>query len=250
MAALSESISITTRAASRAGLGHQGGDQPPAQAMALPGVGHHHGEFGDDPGARPRQATDGDDAAIGLGYDGEVAGGIAMADLGQTVVIGAFLRRRGLSVMRTWTEEGMAVLRGLARSFAECRPEDYWRGELGLELRRLSDAETHLAALSDQLDAIGKADPRVRLLMEQDGVGPRLAETVVAFIDDLHRFATGKKVGAYAGLAARVRQSGKTSPTSWVPALTLRAEAERACHGIAGRHLEDVFLDIPAQRKA
>jgi transposase len=130
--------------------------------------------------------------------------------------IRAILRRRGLSVPDAWTQDGMAVLRALARPLAQCQPEDYWRGELDLELHRLEDAETHLAALTGNLNDIGKADPRVELLKEQDGVGPRLAEAVVAFIADPHRFANGKQVGAYAGLAARVHQSGKTNHTGGI----------------------------------
>jgi transposase len=125
--------------------------------------------------------------------------------------IKAILRRQGLSSGRLWTAEGLANLRSLARPLGDCLPNDYWRGELDLELRRLADAESHVATLSKQLDRIGQSDPRVRLLMEQDGVGPRLAEAVVAFIDQPQRFATGKQVGAYAGLATRVHQSGQTS---------------------------------------
>jgi len=125
--------------------------------------------------------------------------------------IKAILRRLGLTTGRLWTVDGLDGLRAMARPLEDCQPDDFWRGELDLELGRLADAEAHLAALSKRLDAIGKADARVRLLMEQDGVGPRLAEAVVAFIDQPRRFATGKQVGAYAGLAARVHQSGQTS---------------------------------------
>jgi transposase len=125
--------------------------------------------------------------------------------------IKAILRRQGLATGRLWTAEGLANLRTLARPLEECQPADYWRGELDLELQRLADAESHVATLSKRLDAIGQSDARVRLLMEQDGVGPRLAEAVVAFIDQPQRFRTGKQVGAYAGLAARVHQSGQIS---------------------------------------
>ncbi len=124
--------------------------------------------------------------------------------------IKAILRRRGLSVPQTWNEDGMSVLRLLAR------PGDLWRDQLGMELRRLADAEKHLEELTDQLDSIGKSDQRVRLLMKQDGVGPRTAEAVVAFIDDPHRFTSGRQVGAYVGLVARVHQSGKTNHTGGI----------------------------------
>ncbi len=40
------------------------------------------------------------------------------------------------------------------------------------------------------------------------GVGPRLSEAVVAWIDDPHRFRDARAVGAYVGLVPRRRQSG------------------------------------------
>jgi transposase len=43
------------------------------------------------------------------------------------------------------------------------------------------------------------------------GVGPRLAEAVVAYIDEPGRFAKGKQVGCYAGLTPRQYQSGNSN---------------------------------------
>lgn len=40
------------------------------------------------------------------------------------------------------------------------------------------------------------------------GVGPRLSEAVVAWIDDPHRFRSARAVGSYVGLVPRRRQSG------------------------------------------
>jgi len=125
--------------------------------------------------------------------------------------IKSILRRQGLETIRLWTEEGMARLQSLARPLAECDPVDFWRGELAYELHRLAAAREDVERLTQRMDAIGRADARVRLLMDQDGVGPRLAEAVVAFIDRPQRFRTGKQVGAYAGLVARVYQSGQTA---------------------------------------
>ena len=58
------------------------------------------------------------------------------------------------------------------------------------------------------MNAIGRADHYVRLLRTIPGVGPRLAETIVAVIDDPHRFGNGKEVASYAGLVPRQYQSG------------------------------------------
>ena len=41
------------------------------------------------------------------------------------------------------------------------------------------------------------------------GIGPRLAEAVVAFLDEPNRFKNGKQVGSYVGLTPRQYQSGE-----------------------------------------
>ena len=61
-----------------------------------------------------------------------------------------------------------------------------------------------------RLDALARADAGVRLLETAPGVGPRTAETVVAYLGDAGRFATGKQVSAYGGLVPRQYQSGET----------------------------------------
>ena len=66
-------------------------------------------------------------------------------------------------------------------------------------------------ALSDvtgKLDELAKSDSKIKLLQTAIGVGPRLAEAVVAFVDEPDRFATGKQVGSYVGLTPRQYQSG------------------------------------------
>jgi transposase len=61
-----------------------------------------------------------------------------------------------------------------------------------------------------KLDELAKADDRVELLQSIPGVGPRLAEMVVAMIDDPHRFKSARQVGAYAGLTPKRYQSGQS----------------------------------------
>jgi transposase len=58
------------------------------------------------------------------------------------------------------------------------------------------------------LDRLADADPATRLLATIPGVGPRTAEAVAAHLGDPHRFASGKQVGAYAGLVPKQYQSG------------------------------------------
>lgn len=106
-------------------------------------------------------------------------------------------KRGWTKVALAWLEEQAAVADGAA-----------WRLMLGAELRQLRFLEREYASIEGELDAIAARDDRVALLQSIPGVGPRLAETVVALIDDPHRFARGKQVGNYAGLTPRVFQSG------------------------------------------
>jgi transposase len=67
-------------------------------------------------------------------------------------------------------------------------------------LEELHEANQRLQRLTDQLDQLAAAHAGVALLRTIPGVGPRTAEAVVAFLDDPHRFARNRRVGAYAGL--------------------------------------------------
>lgn len=109
-----------------------------------------------------------------------------------------------------WTKTHQDHLRKLARSIGDCHPEELWRGELSLELDQLSAFDHQIAQLDQQLEVLGNANPQVRLLRTIPGVGPRLAETIVAVIDGAHRFSKGKQVACYAGLTPRQFQSGQS----------------------------------------
>jgi transposase len=83
-----------------------------------------------------------------------------------------------------------------------------WRAMLREELAQFAVLAGTIKRVEEQLDALSAADKRVELLRTIPGVGPRLAETIVAVIDDPHRFRSGKQVGCYAGLTPRRYQSG------------------------------------------
>ena len=110
---------------------------------------------------------------------------------------------------RAWTAAGLAGIAQFARPLAECGPEELWRGLLDLALTAYRQAVALVAEAEGKLDALGKADRRVRLLDSMPGLGPRTAEAVVAHLDDPHRFKSGKQVGAYGGLVPRQFQSGE-----------------------------------------
>ena len=60
-----------------------------------------------------------------------------------------------------------------------------------------------------KLDMLAASDACIQKLQTIGGVGPRLSETVVAFLDDPRRFKNIKQVGSYAGLAPKQYQSGQ-----------------------------------------
>jgi len=109
---------------------------------------------------------------------------------------------------KAWSSPGLAKLRGLARVIDECGPEDLWRGQLASELRALGQVNGLMADIEAALDRIAVADDRVARLKTIPGVGTRLAELVVASIDDPGRFGKGRELGAYAGLVPRQFDSG------------------------------------------
>jgi len=109
---------------------------------------------------------------------------------------------------RGWSREALEKLRGLAVPLDACGMGELWRGELHVELRLLDALQEQIKAVEAKLDAIGKADARVRRVQTIPGVGPRLGELVVAMLDDPHRFHSARQVGSYAGLVPRRYQSG------------------------------------------
>ena len=78
-------------------------------------------------------------------------------------------------------------------------------------LEELRDSERRLKHLTEQLDLLAADHPGVTLLRTIPGVGPRTAEAVVAFVDDPHRFARNRRVGAYAGLVPCQHASASTN---------------------------------------
>jgi transposase len=118
------------------------------------------------------------------------------------------------ALIRNWSGAMVHELRKLARPLADCGPEELWRGQLELELRMMAQLEELIEEAEAKLDALAadqdtQRGRRVRLLQSVPGVGPRLAEMVVAWIDDPKRFRTGRQVGSYAGLVPRRYQSGE-----------------------------------------
>ncbi len=128
--------------------------------------------------------------------------------------IRATLEREGVSMpegAKGWSPASIDELRGISRPLGDAERGELWRVLLGMELDALINIETSIESLEQKLDALAEADRRCRLLRTIPGVGPRLAEMVVAVLDDPKRFHSGRQVGAYVGLTPRQFQSGDTN---------------------------------------
>ena len=126
--------------------------------------------------------------------------------------IRSIFSQQGLSLPKrgkAWTKIGLEQIAGEARPLQQCDAiDDLWRGRLHVELQLLQSLDQQIAQLDARLDALGAKDHRVQLLQSVSGVGPRLAETVVAHLDDPHRFKNARQVASYAGLVPRQFESG------------------------------------------
>jgi len=109
-----------------------------------------------------------------------------------------------------WSQVGIAALAAQARPFSECGPAELWRGELQLELEQLKEIQRQVATVTAQLDKIGAGDARVQLLRTVPGVGPRLAEAIVALLDQPQRFRKASQVSGYIGMVPKAMDSGET----------------------------------------
>lgn len=125
--------------------------------------------------------------------------------------IRSLLDRQGLWVAfgkAAWSVDGLERLSRFSRDLEDVTDDELWRGQLAMELVALEHVQRMIEQVESRLDAIGQADERVRRLRTIPGVGPRLAEIVVATLDDPHRFKSRREVAAYAGLVPRQFESG------------------------------------------
>jgi len=109
-----------------------------------------------------------------------------------------------------WTQLGRAHLEALAHPLATVDWAELWRGQLEIELRQLQALQEEIAKIEEKLQAIASADPRVALLRTVPGVGPRLAEAIVALVDRPARFHEAAQVSAYIGMVPKELDSGET----------------------------------------
>lgn len=95
----------------------------------------------------------------------------------------ALFDREGLllpSGRQCWTNAGIATLRECSRSIEEVSEQELWRGELACELDALQMVEQLISRVVARLDQLVAANSSAQLLQSIPGVGPRLAEVIVA----------------------------------------------------------------------
>ena len=100
-----------------------------------------------------------------------------------------------------WTKKGLAWLREVE---LPTRSADLRRELLLDEMKNLSPK---VRKVERELNAFGRKHPGVALLRTIPGVGPRTAEAIVAYLDDVKRFGSSKQVGSYFGLVPCQDQS-------------------------------------------
>ena len=170
--------------------------------------------------------------------------------------------QQGIALARggkQWTIAGVAQLRAHARPIAACADvHDLWRGRLQVELDLIAATDAQLKLLDAKLDELAADDPRVALLRTFKGVGPRLAEAVVLYLDDPDRFASAAAVASYAGLVPRQIESGTMRRFGHItgrgPGLLRSLLVEAAwtvyrCHDWARAFVDHVSAGGKARRK-
>ena len=105
---------------------------------------------------------------------------------------------------------GRTLIDSYRQPIAECGVTELWHGALDLELTQLDSLTKQQQEIERRLEVIAKADERIVRLQTIPGVGRKTAETLVAAIDDPHRFKNGRQVSSYIGLVPKQYQSGET----------------------------------------
>jgi len=107
-----------------------------------------------------------------------------------------------------WFQLVLQKLKSMAVPISEISSDCLWRGQLWMELLQFEHIENALTEVTYALDSLGKENTAVQRLQSIPGVGPRLSEAIVAYLDKPERFDNGKQVGSYAGLTPKQYQSG------------------------------------------
>ena len=81
------------------------------------------------------------------------------------------------------------------------------------DLATLDFAEAQIAQLEESLCGVAAQDPRVPLLIQLPGIHLVAAMTILAAVGDITRFPSAQQLVGYAGLGARIHESGQVRST-------------------------------------
>jgi transposase len=113
------------------------------------------------------------------------------------------------------------------------------KARLQSDLETLAFAEQQIARLTTALTAEAAQDERLPLVLQLPGCGVINSLTVLAAIGDIRRFETAKHLVGYAGLGARVHDSGQLHRTGRITKAgrrDLRAAVVEAAQTAANTH--------------
>jgi transposase len=85
-----------------------------------------------------------------------------------------------------------------------------WKLQLGNLLDELEQKEKQIELVTGYLDGYLEKQAGAKLLMSIPGVGPRTSEAVLAYTDNVERFAGGKEYCGYFGVTPKLDESGDT----------------------------------------
>jgi transposase len=83
--------------------------------------------------------------------------------------------------------------------------DNYVRDDL---VKSLGFMDMQIAALDERIEGLREEYPELSSILDMHGMGVYTGLLIVGELGDVERFRTAKQVGAYAGLTARVNQSG------------------------------------------
>jgi transposase len=85
---------------------------------------------------------------------------------------------------------------------------EFWQMQLGQLMDEYEFLNRQLDKITDYLDEYLKSKPGAVLLMTIPGIGPRTAEAVLAYTDDVERFGGSREYCSYFGVVPRLDESG------------------------------------------
>ncbi len=108
-----------------------------------------------------------------------------------------------------WKAVNLEWMREQAQNWDQATGEQLWRVHLSNLLEELELLRRQIKQVTQYLDRYLATQPGATLLESIPGVGPRTAEAVLAYTDDVHRFARSKQYAAYFGLTPKLDESGE-----------------------------------------